>query len=97
MTLYKAIAQEGYDWRGVTKALQCSRQELQRWQEDGKFPPPDGEVFSHTFTSMSRAYDHMADGWLPETIEKVKPLLETWRTEHKEKLKAERRKTKKVA
>ena len=97
MTLYKAIADEGYDWRGVTKALPCTRQEFQRWQEEGKFPPPDGAVFSHTFTSMSRAYDHMADGWHPEIIEKVKPLLEGWRTEYKEKLKAERRKKKEVA
>ncbi len=39
----------------------------------------------------------MADGWHPEIIEKVKPLLEGWRTEYKEKLKAERRKKKEVA
>lgn len=99
MTLYKEIATTGYDWRDVVEELECSRQELERWQEDGKFPPPDGLVLTHTFTSMSRAYDHMGDGWLPETIEKVKPHNEQWRAEHQVALKAkqkERRKRRKV-
>ena len=91
-SLYKEIAAEGYDWRDVIEALQCSRQQLRWWQEDGRFPPPDGEVLSHTFTSMSRAYNHMDDGWLPETIEKVKPYIEKWRADYEAALKRRRSK-----
>jgi hypothetical protein len=91
MTLYKKIADVGYGWREATEALQCSRQEFERWHEEGKLPPPDGEVESYIFTSWNRAFNEMADGWLPETIEKVKPYIEKWRAEHKAWLKSRRR------
>jgi hypothetical protein len=93
-TLYKP-AGEGLDWRGAIELLECTIPEFKRWRQEGKIPKPDGEVLTHTFTSMSRAYDHMDAGWFPQTLERIKPEIPAWRAEHQEALK--KKKTQKAA
>ena len=73
--------------------LGCSRQELFRWIKEEKLPY-DGAVHTIRFSSMSWSYKTVEGGWKPETIEKMKPFVEEWRAEHKEKMKAKKRKLK---
>ena len=81
----------GLNWRKVCHALGITHQELNRWVDDGTFPPADGVVDSYYFTSMSYSKPCVDAAWLPETIVAVKPMIEQWRADHKAKVKADQK------
>jgi hypothetical protein len=81
----------GLDNRQVVEALKCSHQELARWIDEGKLPF-DGLVDSYRWRSMGRGtIDITTNGWLPETIARLRDKVEQWRFEHKQRMSARKK------
>jgi hypothetical protein len=81
----------GWSWnQRKTKQKQCTRPELDRWEQDGRLTP-DGLVNSYRWATMNRTRQCMSVGWLPETIERAKPQVEQWRADDELRRKSEQK------
>ncbi|MBO0756846.1 MAG: hypothetical protein J2P54_13380 [Bradyrhizobiaceae bacterium] len=59
----------------VRAALNCTQTELNRWADDGRFPP-DGEIL---IVGLPKKVN--ARAWLPNTVEAAKAQIDEWRSQ----------------